>query len=668
MQQEPVPRTGHRNFQLGPWRVEPDLDRINGTNGIFPLQPKAMAVLVYLAERQGRVVSTDELVDAIWQGRPMGDNPVYKCIAQLRTLLGDDRKDPSYISTVHTKGYLLLAPVDWLDRDTAEVAHGNAATVVAEPRGRMRMLAWTAALATGLLATFYFVSRDDSERPAVELAASADGEQASIAVLPFANMSPGAGQDYFADGLTEELITQLAKLPGIRVIGRTSSFAFKGKDEDLRTIGRTLGVNHVLEGSVRKADNRLRVTAQLINPADGSHLWSQVYDRSIDDIFTIQEDIARTVASALKVSIAARTVGDGGTRNFAAYDAFIAGLASANSGGADNVLSSITSLKRAADIDPEFIAAWEALAAAYQLASIDIPQRRLEWQAKLIETEDRILALAPTSPAAILLVAQREITGGNLLAGERLFNSLRELAPGYSGRYISHGTFLLNVGRTHDAIALFQRGKKAEPLALAPSLWLQIAYELAGSPQQAEAEFQRALGFADETRAIRTMALIRALERRDSENIERELLAQIAVAPLTRPLNELMLHRLEDPPLARAELRKQLDEPANANSNVIVMMIAAWAAYFGDPELAVQASAQLPPITSNAFNWTVWRPLQQPMRALPEFKRLVRDWGVLEYWQASGSWGDYCRPEGDDDFNCAQGLTVEKADSDRPGE
>jgi TolB-like protein len=149
-----------------------------------------------------------------------------------------------------------------------------------------------------------------------------DGDP-SIAILPFVNMSSDREQEYFSDGLSEELLNELAQVPHLRVIGRTSSFAFKGKNEDLRTIGETLGVNHILEGSVRKSGDRLRITAQLINPVDGSHLWSGTYERMVGDVFEIQEDIARTVASALRMSIEATNLQEGGTHNLEAYDAFL---------------------------------------------------------------------------------------------------------------------------------------------------------------------------------------------------------------------------------------------------------------------------------------------------------------------------------------------------------
>lgn len=640
-----------RQLHVGRWRVESDRDRVISPDGEAQLMPKAMAVLIYLAERPGQVVSTDELVESVWHGRPMGENPVYKCVTQLRTALGDDRSSPSYIETVHTKGYRLIAPVAWLDTDESEdgSALGGTAEKAAQRRGLGRRMTWLwglAAVSLLVVLWFAFGERGGDGAP------GAPTDSPSIAVLPFVNVSADPAEEYFADGLTEELITQLANVPGLRVIGRTSSFAFKGQNEDLRSIGRELGVNHVLEGGVRKSEQRVRVTAQLIDVTDGRHLYAQAYDRPVDDLLAIQEEIAKAVASALDISISARLVRHGGTRDLEAYDAFLAGLAAAAAGGADNVLASVAAFERAVAIDSGFLVAWEALAEVLQLASIDVPGRRAEWLEKLAVAEDRIRALAPDSPSAISLAAQREMANGNLIEAERLFQLHPSRPPRYSTLYQPYGVFLLNVGRPRDAIALFTRDRDADPLALGPSLWLQIALEVAGELAQADQEYQRALGFASDTRAIRTMALIRAMSRGDEQAIRRELSAQETVTLLTRPINDAVLRHLEDPASALVEIRRQLDDPAMAGIPVVLMVLSAWAAFFGDPQLALQAMERLPLPAGNNFAWSVWRPIQSEMRSLPEFKELVREWGLPAYWRETGRWGDFCRPLGEDDLDC----------------
>src|SRR5262249_17978517 len=145
-------------------------------------------------------------------------------------------------------------------------------------------------------------------------AASETSAGTSLAVLPFVNMSDDKEQEYFSDGLSEELLNQLAQIKNLRVAGRTSSFGFKGKNDALRVLAQALGVNHLLEGSVRKSGDQLRITAQLINAADGSHLWSQTYDRELKDVFKVQEDIAKDVAQQLSITLGvaetARPVGE----------------------------------------------------------------------------------------------------------------------------------------------------------------------------------------------------------------------------------------------------------------------------------------------------------------------------------------------------------------------
>ena len=196
-------------------------------------------------------------------------------------------------------------------------------------------------------------------------ATAADDGTISIAVLPFVNMSPDADQEYFSDGLSEELINQLAQVKGLRISGRTSCFAFKGKTDDFRLIGNKLGVNHVLEGSVRKAGSRLRITAQLIKCRDGFHLWSATYDRQLDDVFAIQEDVARAVTGALGVTL---RLGEqarlpGGTTNLEAYDLFLRARALSNTHGPE-APRSLDLYRKAVTLDPEFALAWAGLSTA----------------------------------------------------------------------------------------------------------------------------------------------------------------------------------------------------------------------------------------------------------------------------------------------------------------
>jgi TolB-like protein/class 3 adenylate cyclase len=191
-------------------------------------------------------------------------------------------------------------------------------------------------------------------------------EPPSIAVLPFTNMSPEPEQEYFTDGLSEELINHLAQIQGLRVIGRTSCFVFKGKNEDLRVIGETLGVNHILEGSVRKAGETLRITAQLVKAADGSHIWSETYDSTLNDVLAIQEDISKAVAQNLKLSLGLGEFSrPGWTRNVAAYDEYLQARSYYWQATPETITKAVEHYQRAIEIDPAFILARTSLVNAY---------------------------------------------------------------------------------------------------------------------------------------------------------------------------------------------------------------------------------------------------------------------------------------------------------------
>jgi transcriptional activator of cad operon len=280
------------------------------------LEARTMGLLLCLAERAGTVVSIDELLDQVWTGVVVTPDSVYQAVASLRRLLGDDARQPAYIETVPRLGYRLVAPVGpWIDQAPGPQAHAAAAITAsaaatpspeALPRpalgtGRRSgvLLAGAAVVCLGLLVVFG--SRADLVH---KLGGYARGvPQNSVAVLPFLDLtSQQMNEEYFADGMTEELIDELSKIRGVRVPAPTSSFYFKGKQLTVAEMARSLGVAYVLDGSVRKSDATLRVAVRLIRADDGFVVWSQTYDRPEADKLAMQEDIASQVAKALRAS------------------------------------------------------------------------------------------------------------------------------------------------------------------------------------------------------------------------------------------------------------------------------------------------------------------------------------------------------------------------------
>src|SRR6516164_1453521 len=270
-----------------------------------PIPPKPYDMLRYLVENPGRLVTQDELLEKLWPEIYVNPELIRKYILDIRKILGDRPDKPEFIETVTKRGYRFIASV--VDEDATTPTNPTTIeegvqmeTIPSRPEGSPRKRSLWKLVLSPVLAVVVAaaigrelrVTRTDRTVPS--------SNDTSIAVLPFADMSPGKDQEYFSDGLAEQLIHELAKKPGLKVVGRSSSFQFKGKNEDLRSVGRKLGVANVLEGSVRRDGNHLRITAELIKANDGFQLWSQTYDREIKDIFAVQDEIARSVVDALQ--------------------------------------------------------------------------------------------------------------------------------------------------------------------------------------------------------------------------------------------------------------------------------------------------------------------------------------------------------------------------------
>jgi TolB-like protein/Flp pilus assembly protein TadD len=284
---------------FGPFRLDMASECVWRGEEALRLTPKAFAVLRYLGERLGRLVSKDELFSAVWPKTIVSDIALAVCIREIRKALGDDARMPRFIETVHRRGYRFIA-------------------AVTEAKGR-------ADLSFGLSAS---LGTQDSalSTPAQPVLPLPD--KPSIVVLPFVNMSKDPDQEYFSDGLTDVLTGDLSLLSSLFVVARNSAFTYKGKATNVQDVGREMGVRYALEGSVQKAAGQARITAQLIDAATGFHLWSERYDRPLQGIFALQDEIVHKIVTTLKLQL---TVQEQGyivrkhTDNLEAYDSFLRG-------------------------------------------------------------------------------------------------------------------------------------------------------------------------------------------------------------------------------------------------------------------------------------------------------------------------------------------------------
>jgi len=299
--------SGVARLRIGEWCVEPAAGQMSRGGEVVRLEARTLRLLVCLAERAGETVTTDELLDKVWPDVTVTQDSVYQAVAALRRLLGDDAKQPAYIATVPRQGYRLVAKVSpWSGETAPPVPRAMTGATGANNSRRTALILAAMGAAIMLALTLGFGLRDRIGRTptaagAVPLAAQ---PQKSVAVLPFLDLTSEAmSEEYVADGVTEELIDRLSKIPGLRVPPPTSSFYFKGKKKTVAEIARALHVAYVLDGSIRRAGPRLRVAVRLIRTDNGFVVWTETYDRQSGDILTVQDDIASDVAKALRARI-----------------------------------------------------------------------------------------------------------------------------------------------------------------------------------------------------------------------------------------------------------------------------------------------------------------------------------------------------------------------------
>jgi TolB-like protein/DNA-binding winged helix-turn-helix (wHTH) protein len=289
-------------LRIGEWCVNPTAGQISRDGHTLRLEARTMRLLLYLAERAGEVVSIDDLLNHVWSGVNVSPDSVYQAVASLRRVLGDDPRQPTYIATAPRLGYRMVAPVEpWQD---PHLPIPPAATVDGPTLDRRvpARLAWSAAATVCLAVVVGFVAQRTI--PTTRHPSSLQVvEQKSVAVLPFLDLTEGMKEEEFADGVTEELIDRLSKIPGLRVPAPTSSFYFKGRKLAVVEIAKVLGVAYVLDGSVRKSGARVRVAARLIRADDEHVVWSETYDRPWGDMLVVQDEIAGEVIKALRAAL-----------------------------------------------------------------------------------------------------------------------------------------------------------------------------------------------------------------------------------------------------------------------------------------------------------------------------------------------------------------------------
>lgn len=408
-------------FRIRDLVIDPRAGVVAGPGGTVNLDPKVMGVLVELAASAGQVLSRDELLAKLWPDTVVTEDALTRCVYELRRQLaqaGGDERYRTMFQTLPKRGYRLDAEVT-VAPTAGESPGASPGRSTGEGRKRTLWLvavaAMVAILATALL--WPWQQRRDA------------GHVRSVAVLPFTDMSADKDQGYLSDGIAEEILDRLTQSPGLRVIARTSSFALRGTSLDVPQIAARLDVEFLLEGSVRRSGDRIRVTAQLIDAATNSHLWSRTFDRSLGDLFEIQDEVAGSVAAALDATLRGRSAQADAPASIDAYQSYLQGKFFFHRRLAGDAERSVAYFEEAVRQDPKFARAWAALAGACNLLAHGAGGFDAEWSARQGDAAQRAVELDPDLAVAQVRLAQFKWQSGRRTEAVRHFKRALALDP-----------------------------------------------------------------------------------------------------------------------------------------------------------------------------------------------------------------------------------------------
>lgn len=554
----------------------------------------------------------------------------------------------------------------------------EAATELRAPRSGRWMLITISALVLALLLVVVdsYVLEDapevaksvSAETPALvadaangAVASASPANEKSIAVLPFRDLSPTGDQAWFADGISEEISNLLTRVEDLLVINTNSSFQFRDQEQDFRSIRDTLQVNYLLSGSIRRADDELRITVQLTSTKNGSQSWSNNYVGAVGDVFDLQESIAQSVSQALQVRLGTGTFGrtPGMTRNVEAYEKY---LAAQNVRPVDNLSlaestrARLNLLEEALLLDPGFSKASARIAATYisGISFIATAQDFPERERRLSEALAHVRAVDPADPSLLVLEARRLMEQRSWLSAEQNLAAAANQVLSLGLTEADFGSitqeFLMATGRVSEAIGVAERARVRDPLNYYNYYLLAEMMSMRGNVERAlevNSEGLALPGEAENTNLYGSRTLLRLAEN------NAETLARICEqnASSAQEKSETMLCLTDQSEAGLELVRGFAEDPAVTSQGLGVL--SAWAAFYGEPEYALELMQRRLDLSVQMLGW-IYRPLYADMRKLPEFKELVMELGLVDYWRATGNWGDFCRPlpETENDFEC----------------
>lgn len=611
-------------LHFGTFELELASSELRKGGALVKLQSQHFQLLALLAGRAGQVVSREEIRRALWDNETFVDfdQSINYCVNKIRAALDDDPQSPRYIETLPRKGYRFIAPVTEAGDERAEAAPEPAVVQKPVPARRWWLLSAGAAVALVAIALSLKmgVPRERGAKP-IE----------SLAVLPLENLSHDPEQDYFADGMTDDLITDLAKISALRVISRTSAMQYKGTKKSVPEIARELNVDAVLEGTVTQDQGRVRITAQLIAAVPEKHLWAEKYEASMSEVLTVQDAVAKAVAHEIQIKVTPRErtlLATPRSVDPVAYEAYLKGRYLWERPTEENLTKSREYFEQAIEKDPGYALAWAGLADTYNhlanwgvVSSQDARPRARAAAEKALELDNSLVG------PLVALAGVKMNYEWDWAGAERLCKRAIELSPNYGNAHHQYATYLAEVGRAQEAVAEARRAREVEPLSAefgANVVWkLYIAHQY----DQAESEFRKLSGWDPNDTGGYILASVYLQTGRQREAVA-EL--QKSAAESDRSLLELMyLGHALGVSGARAEGRKVLEEMQGLAQRRYVPpeYIALVFEGLGERKRALQWFEKA--YAERSMNgWILPDPRLDQIRTEPRFKILMRRMGL----------------------------------------
>jgi TolB-like protein/DNA-binding winged helix-turn-helix (wHTH) protein len=504
-------------FRFDRFQADDTAFRLIADGAPVSLEPKALRLLLYLIQNRGRLVRKQELLDAVWGDAAVTENALTRSVGLLRKTLDDDSREPRFIETVPTAGYRFIAQVDTVANDEPTTSQSFPPATSSPlthtsltPRSYLRLAAIVVACFASLAIAWLLIARHHS------------APIRSLAVLPLVNLSGDPSQEYFADGMTDELITELARIPNLRVVSRTSVMADKSSRRPLPDIARELDVDAIVEGSIVRSGDRIRITAQLIDARTDRHLWAQSFEGPASDVLSLQDSVAQQIATEARFVLAAPS--PRAPVNPAAHDAYLRGRYFFNK---QDLSHSLESFQHAIALDPTYASAYAGYASALDAAStfgVGLPEQLMP---KALAAAQRAIQLDPQNGEAYTALGSvQTIYEWDWTPAEQNLTRGISLNPNDSIAEFKYAVYLDAVGRPQDAVTHMRRALQLDPLSFVVNRRLGATLYLARQYDAALAQLQRAAEMEHLPASIDNyMSLINEQKGQHDEAVQHDLVA-----------------------------------------------------------------------------------------------------------------------------------------------